>query len=293
MIMIIIHHVANHLYLDVGSYSGFVPSIRFMQQLGYLGSGGFFFVSGYGMVCSLRKNEINSIYIKRKIINLYFPFLCSWICCLISYIFTVSEIQVASLMHDFLTLGLPSNPIWFFKEIIFLYLMTLILYKLHHNEKNNIGILLIAVVLWVLIAYFSGLNTWWWNSTLCFPLGMICAHKIKWIIDNEKSLFITALLIFVISNLLYFFVHSSGLFQIGSSMCFSFILITIIKHLPFNIKFINYIGEKSLYYYLLQTLVFTTLCLLQDFWLLSLLTIAVCTILSFVFVGLQRAIGLK
>lgn len=79
MLMIIIHHTANYLYYQHPNEATSMLSIYSTQQLGYLGTGLFFFLSGYGMICSLRHNRVDRSYIKKKCNSIFLPFVLSWI----------------------------------------------------------------------------------------------------------------------------------------------------------------------------------------------------------------------
>ena len=140
MLMIIIHHTANYLYYQHPDEATCMLPIYFTQQLGYLGTGLFFFLSGYGMICSLRHNRVDCSYIKKKCNSIFLPFVLSWIVFLtFLFVFDRNLLQ-ADLWLKFISLSTPNGILWFYNVIVALYIIVLLLFRFSKNEKLNIAI---------------------------------------------------------------------------------------------------------------------------------------------------------
>ena len=75
MICIILHHLYQYLSSRYGITFP-VPLVIILSNIGYLATGVFFMISGFGLFASLEKNSpINWRYIARHLLNLYLPFL--------------------------------------------------------------------------------------------------------------------------------------------------------------------------------------------------------------------------
>ena len=83
MLGIILHHIHNRL--------GLCSPI--ISQVGYLATGLFFFISGYGNMLSInKKNDINVKWFVRKLLKIYVPFFVAyWFYYICNIIFTVLQ----------------------------------------------------------------------------------------------------------------------------------------------------------------------------------------------------------
>lgn len=77
MLAIIIHHVWMYSSLNDFFHGGTILSLMF-KYFGFLGTGVFFMISGFGMFHSLTQKAIDFNYIISKIVKLLIPFIVSW-----------------------------------------------------------------------------------------------------------------------------------------------------------------------------------------------------------------------
>ena len=288
MLMIIIYHTANYLYYQHPDEATCMLPIYFTQQLGYLGTGLFFFLSGYGMICSLRHNRVDRSYIKKKCNSIFLPFVLSWIVFLtFLFVFDRNLLQ-ADLWLKFISLSTPNGILWFYNVIVALYIIVLLLFRFSKNEKLNIAIVFSLTLAYIPIANCAGLSSWWYNSILCFPIGMVCAVY-KFIIEKYAfRIVIVSTAGFVV---LYMFIECLRypvLFQIVLAPLLAIAVSTIVKYLPpLKNRFISFVGNKSLYFYLLHSWVYTYITFTYNFILLSVETIVITSFIVLMLIRLK------
>lgn len=175
MLLIIIHHVVSYLYYEYSNAATCMLPIYLTQQFGYLGTRLFFFLSGYGMVCSLRKNMVNVLYVKKKCNSIFLPYALSWLVYLCFLLLLDRSLLQVDLWQKFMLFSTPRGVLWFYNVIVVLYIVVLVLFRVSRTEKRNAFIVLILTLVYMPVANRSGLSGCWYNSVVCFPLGMLCA----------------------------------------------------------------------------------------------------------------------
>lgn len=254
MMMIIIHHLfqyTRHYYcIYYPNLFSFV-----LQSFGYLSTGVFFFLSGYGMYKSLeRQGKVTAIYMFRHIKKLYVPFLFILLLAIL-YDSCMQGFDFASYFESFLLMSLLHyNDLWFLKVITVLYVFVMLVSLVTMTMRIRVAIVLGGVALYSIVAARFGLGTWWYNSILCFPLGMICASrcdKIQKIMGeiNTRNVLIFFIVLFLIFYMLMY-VFRNVLFASLSSLFFSMIAIILIAYFSPQSKFLQFVGVNSLIFYI-------------------------------------------
>ncbi len=242
IIAIVIHHIFQYTASKYGVVYPFFLSIL-LSNLGNMGCSVFFLLSGFGLSCSVRKNSpISLSYIYKHLIKLLNPFLFIWL------IDTCIHYSDGISLSNLFTLSIYSNQYWFLKEIFLLYLVFLI--PCYLRGKNNILMALSTTIL-VIILIALKLDSFWWNTTFCFPLGVLCSSYKDKIIDLYKRYhsisLISSFVIFVISFGLSYFV---SYFEILRAISFALFMVMIVSYHRYNIKFFDICSAESLKIYL-------------------------------------------
>ena len=254
MIMIIIHHLFQYTrhYYNI-NYPNFFSFI--LQSLGFLSTGVFFFLSGYGMYKSLEKQgKVTAKYIFRHIKKLYAPFLFILFLTIL-YDSSINGFDFTSYIVSLFSMDLLHyNNLWFLKVITLLYLFVMLVSLFFISMRIRVLIVFGGVTLYSIVAAILGLGTWWYNSILCFPLGMLLAlnyHKIQTETKkiNNHNILISFLVVFLISIILLY-VFRNVLFAIVSSISFSIIAIIFIAYFSPQSKFLHFVGVNSLIFYI-------------------------------------------
>lgn len=177
MIMIIIHHLYQFLNAKYGMV---FPSYlsRLLQDFGYLATGTFFMISGYGLAKSMDAHEpITFSYIYNHIRKLLCPFIFIYLIDVVVHT-TLSGLDINLLLYNLFTLTLSDGgTLWFMKLIFLIYVFMLSLHLMIHNITIRLVFTILAFVTYVILAGgYIKLYSQWWNSVLCFPLGYVFAN---------------------------------------------------------------------------------------------------------------------
>lgn len=181
MIMIIVHHT----YLSAIDMPGchtdsWLAGVGTGWLWGYGGTGVFLFLSGFGMFFSLRRNRLSGrAYIRSKFIRLFIPYLWLWAVSLIIYILYDSSQLTPRLLTSFLSLDIPpANEAWFYKVIIGLYVLSIIIFKAFSNPRTCVlAVASVCVAYYCLANYVLEMDPWWFITVLNFPSGMLTAGQ--------------------------------------------------------------------------------------------------------------------
>ena len=172
MLMIMIHHAYKVFVSDYG-----YPSNMIVNYWGDLGTGVFFFISGYGLFHSLTKSGNRLLeYLGGAIKKLLVPYV---------FIFAISVSVMAvvnpsdmdlSLIMKFFTLTIPYTTTQFFKVICELYLVSIFAFYSKIGESAKIGIVTLCVLLYFYFGkYIFHMAPYLFCTTINFPIGMLFA----------------------------------------------------------------------------------------------------------------------
>lgn len=177
-VAIIIHHLAQELVEGAGA-------LEFFSELGVLFVGVFFFFSGYGLYTSLKTKE-NYLkgFLKKRLVTVLIPFYT----CILTFVVAAcicgkkfNPLQLLSVLSGW---SLINAHMWYIVEIVILYLVFFIVYRLIKNRTAAtvvMSVFVIAMIIGSLLLghgddfscsyWFQG--EWWYNSTFLFVLGII------------------------------------------------------------------------------------------------------------------------
>lgn len=283
MIAIIIHHICNQIqkfYPEV--YSEY--HLAMTGSWGYLGTGIFFFMSGFGIFMSLKNNTPISLeYSYNHIKGLIKPFLAVF---LVDSIILVSiEGFSSDIIRDLFMLKLASKDTWFIKIILLCYVVTFITFALKLKDKNSLICIIFTTLFYIIVAVaLLGLPEKWYITILNFPLGMALGlyydHVSTFLKSKSNTIAVCAIL-----GLGYVLFGKVVYFPIINSLCFSLLVIVASQFVNINIKAINYVGKNSIYFYLGHYIIcFRLFTYMDSILIISVLSFLVPTIFS-VFLG--------
>ena len=284
MLMIIASHIP---YTMDGTIVSKLLHILLFDYWGAFGTALFFLLSGYGMFLSLHKTkDVNTSYVTNKLKKLFMPFLFTWMVYLVYFLLMDRSQLNQHLLMDFLTISLPYGiDIWFFKVIIGLYVAIILLFKLPISDILRIIVMFIMVFGYYIIMRGLSFEPWWYNSVLCFPLGMLFASRKELVKNNSLSIFM------IVGCFILSMVTTIGFFPyITFALCAVwFVRVVNINAIP-GLKFI---GINSLLYYLFECPCVS--CLEKTFAsnaaLYYLITLVLTTLLAIVYLNLKRIAG--
>lgn len=162
-------NIGDGIYLDVFS------------KIGQMMVAPFLFVSGYGIYLSSRKKKENYVrdFPKNRILKTYLFFALAVLVYLLFNLITHREYSARDTLLAFAGWTSIGNSNWFMFAILFSYIAT---YFSALMTKKTICIQTIAITYLLSVAYIIIMcqlkpgQTWWYDTILCFPVGMLVAH---------------------------------------------------------------------------------------------------------------------
>lgn len=249
MSMIVIHHIYQYLVSVYGLPRMWWYDIP-LQNLGYLATGVFFFLSGYGIFVSARRYASTSIsHGLKRCLRLYKPVVCMFI---VEVIYRMANDMPIEYLK-WIELSLMCSSLWFLKVIMGLYILTSVVLFIFTKYRTRVIVTILAVVIYILIAIDSNLSPVYYNSILCFPLGMLLANG-KCAPRRKYYMPIICVFPFIVGSILSIIAGSLVLRILGmviSSTAFS-LLILVFAPAKLGRHFLSYVGANSLIVYIAQ-----------------------------------------
>lgn len=250
MIMIIVHHT----YLSAIDMPGchtdsWLAGVGTGWLWGYGGTGVFLFLSGFGMFFSLRRNRLSGrAYIRSKFIRLFIPYLWLWAVSLIIYMLYDSSQLTPRLLTSFLSLDIPpANEAWFYKVIIGLYALSIVIFKVFSNLRTCVlAVASVCVAYYCLANYVLEMDPWWFITVLNFPSGMLTA------LFYDRLRHIQPVYVILPGTLLFALLQYFHPNPTISSLLFSAVMINAVRYVNISNRILGYIGTNSLLFYFLE-----------------------------------------
>lgn len=250
MIMIIVHHTYLSAIAMPGCHTdSWLADVGTGWLWGYGGTGVFLFLSGFGMFFSLRRNRLSGrAYIRSKFIRLFIPYLWLWAVSLIIYILYDSSQLTPRLLTSFLSLDIPpANEAWFYKVIIGLYVLSIIIFKAFSNPRTCVlAVASVCVAYYCLANYVLEMDPWWFITVLNFPSGMLTA------LFYDRLRHIQPVYVILPGTLLFALLQYFHPNPTISSLLFSAVMINAVRYVNISNRILGYIGTNSLLFYFLE-----------------------------------------
>lgn len=150
-------------------------------------------------------------------------------------------------------LSLMCGNLWFLQVIMGLYLLTSVFMSVFKNSRIRVMMTFIAVGVYIMIAHYGNLSSFYYNCVLCFPLGMLLAN-IKSAHMKRYDMLIICAVPFLVGSILAIIADSFALRLLGmmvSSTAFS-LLILVLAPAKFGRHLFSYVGANSLIVYIAQ-----------------------------------------
>lgn len=290
MIMIIVHHTyLSAIDMPACQTDSWLSCLDIGWSWGYDGTGVFLFLSGFGMFFSLLRNRpVSKAYVRTKAAKMFIPYLWLWIISIAVYLLFDVRQMTPRLFTSFLSLDIPpDNEAWFYKVIIGLYALSMIVFTLFKSPRACV-----AAVTAVCVAYYCaadfifGADPWWFITVLNFPFGMIVAANYERL-KAVRPIFIILPCAVLFALLQYF--HPNPTL---SSLLFTVIAINIIRYVNINNRLLRYIGTNSILFYFLEEPAINYLSRFADFnfYTYSIAAIAVTLLLVFLCLKAENAL---
>lgn len=221
----------------------------------------FFFYSGYGIYERI-KNDNNKEYIKKfpkyRLLKTWINFAIAIVSFLIIDVIigTINNYSIKTILLSFIGWDSIGNSNWFMFVTFVLYLLIIISFNIFKKDSKK-GILLttILTIIYMFIIYKLK-PTWWWDTVLCFPFGMLYScykNKIQEIMFDNKKYYIvltSTTILYILANIIYKS-HITIIYPLVSIL-FCLIIVFITMKFQINNKILNWFGKNLFWIYILQ-----------------------------------------
>lgn len=247
MLMIIVHHVIKLM----------PDCLMTIWRWGDLGTAVFFFISGWGLYCSMEKREnVDWRYLWQNVKKLIIPYLVVWALTELTFKLIHPEYSCTKMICDGLTLSYPSFTVanlWFFKVILSTYVLSILTYIWVKRRVLRLSIVTLLCLVYIIVAWRAlRLPSYWWCSVFCFPIGMwLSAYRSE--LNGVQS---HKWAIAAISAAIYVLFMNFDILPMPAAIKYepAFCLLTVSLVSIFNnqSKLLYFIGKNSLLFYLIH-----------------------------------------
>lgn len=254
--------MACHIPLVLGTNSTFFS--RYLIGWGYIATGVFFFLSGFGLYMSLTSKKTLPIsWLMVKLKKLIFPFIFTFLCYCLLALFLDQTIIKIDLIKQFISFTIPGTTTWFFKVILGLYILTWLVFRTNKSNAQKVAIICICSFIYFITArHILNLEGFWSKSVLNFPLGMIFGLLHKRIIPSPKFEMLYLFLAFLV------YIYAKFKFEPWiTSLCFSLLCIQLASLVNIDNTFLRYIGKESINFYLFQMIFLHFISIYTQSWI--------------------------
>lgn len=249
MLMIIVGHTFNGYPANSPGY--YFPSWMNCLHIGLwggMGVGMFLFLSGYGLFYTLsRRATIDKRYVLSKIRRLFEPFIIYWIVeVIVLALFNRSELRL-HLLKEMATLSIhPDVENWFFKVIIGVYIITIVLFKWKMKNAVRLAVLSVLSLIYLVAMKKLGFGQWWYNTILCFPFGAFVAYRYEWFAKLSPTWMSASGCLLLLA---IFFVHMN---TIAFHLVFVLFCVYAVRLINIQNKVLYFIGFNSFIFYYIE-----------------------------------------
>lgn len=220
----------------------------------------FFLCSGYGLTMSkLKKKDYHKGFLKNKLLRIYGPYVITFAIKWLLVLLIPLECN-DNIFLNFLTVSLPNAVIWYLKVQIIMYIVYYIMLRIcRDNNKMFCGSIFLLSVVYMLIGYFTGIESFWYQNTLWFSIGIVLAtYKIdilKFIQKYFIRIFILCWTLFVVGFGLVYFIGGNVQIIVVNAMVACILLFC--TKFSGDSKIMKFMGNYSLEIYFSHSIVAT------------------------------------
>lgn len=220
----------------------------------------FLFYSGYGIMESIKKK--NSAYInqmpKKRILATLIRFDIAVILFVVLGLILRTEMTLPKVFLSLIAWESVGNSNWYIFVVLLLYLMTYVSFKSIHTEKYIIPVIACGVMVCAFIVgfwYFDIKPTYWYDTALCYILGMLYSlakEKIHKIVDRHWSIWWVGV-IAVLAMLVLLKIFSAGaITNFIMNVVFAIAVVLLTMRIQPKNKMLVFFGKNLFEIYILQ-----------------------------------------
>ena len=258
--IILLHHSRDYYSLGTGFADAVFLAID--KWLGQLIVTVFFFYSGFGILESYKsKKSYETTFFRKRILRTLLRFDIAVLIYLIVTLLLGERYPIQNYFLSWIGLTSFNNSNWFIFVILLLYSITLIAFVLNrrlsiiHGEFRIVAIVIMLSLLSWIIIKLTGKRSWWYNTLLCYPAGMLFSMTKKFfdsLMRNNRIYYPFLLCTITIVIIMHRF-SSTVLYSLMACIfCLTIVLVTI--KIQLNNRILQFLGRYSFSIYVLQRL---------------------------------------
>ena len=260
VIIVLLSHIRQYVSLDSSAMNA--PFKEFMSFFGQLMVVMFLFYSGYGVALGIKNKNgyVKTLPTKRALkVLLHFD-----VAVLIFYIVGTllgKDYSIKRLLLSLVGLDGVGNSVWFIFDIVILYLLTFAVF-IFTKKRMLLGTAIMTVVSFaavIVIREFKGAEYWWYDTIMCYHLGMWYALAKPYIDekllpDFNKWFSCTAITTAVFFTMHYVYEASgkSRKIFIPAALVFALMISLISMRIGINNSILQWFGKRVFGIYILQ-----------------------------------------
>lgn len=249
MLLIILHHI--HIRINDGSLM--------LESAGYLATGLFFFISGYGNQLSLTKKEESFRWLINKFIKIYRTYLVGFVLYwfILKLLYKEIALTAFSTVKHLLIMSMPNQVTWFPKMILLSFAIHWVLNKYFRKHTASFFWIIDIIILGMMV--YGKVRSFWWFSFLCYPTGVLFAEKKDMFRDKPLLKFFVFGLVCTITALTGVYREPA---RIIAAMTLSICCYYLTEIYHFESKQLEYVGNNSFEFYIFHVLCLQTFAML-------------------------------
>lgn len=260
VIIVLFSHVRQYIKLTAEWYDK--PFTDFMVFLGQLMVVMFLFYSGYGVTLGLAKKDgyVKTLISKRSLkVLLHYD-----IAIVIFWLLGLAlgkNYSIKKLLLSFIGLDAVGNSVWFIFVILILYAVTWISFRFV-KKRVILGTAIttvLSVAAMILLIYLKGKEYWWYDTLLCYPLGMWYAiakpHIDKALVPSFGKWAVCTGVTFAVFIALNHFLLLNGktrVIFVPMSLVFALLTVFVSMRISINNGVLRWFGKRVFGIYILQ-----------------------------------------
>lgn len=216
------------------------------RGMGYIPTTIFFFLSGYGLMCSYQKNPNKRIL--HKIVRLGFPYLVAH---LIYFFVYGPEISLEKLQR-------PGETLVSFSWYIITLLLATVVFGM--MKKRILPKMFLFCCVYTVVCMAAGLGIYWYDTVYALPFGMFWAtyEKRAWTIlqKNKRIILLFTIILLILNPVFFLFPMTWVVFRsMRALLCLILFLLFVTKFQIGN-RITGFLGKFSYEFYLLHGISF-------------------------------------
>lgn len=254
--LIFFSHISTYFKLT-GTFDAPYASVKdYLSQLVVVS---FLFYSGYGIMESVKKKGlgyVKSIPAKRFFKVLYHMDLAVLIFIAVNLVLG-NKLTLSKTLLAFIGWTSLGNSNWYIFVVLALYLIVFVSFMISRGNKY-VGTVLTSVLTLALVIALkkAGKDTWWYNTALLYPTGMIFSlikeRFEKIVMKNDVFWFGSTLCIFIAYNVFEHFRKSNFAFCTMWAIMFATLIVVITMKIKIGNAVLDWLGAHVFSVYMLQ-----------------------------------------